>query len=140
MTPEQIQKMGGIYFDKIQNGMTAYDWESQYFSPRMADQFLRKLWKENGEDSSFVDCYFPFLEQESQERVLSVLNEKQQAYLKEISREQQELLLPLSDELMEIALLLIDREMLFFSFYFTKTPCTIWGNYKQEYLIFRKKH
>lgn len=137
MTPEELISRGGIYFDKIQKGMTEYDWESTFLSPRMAEEFLRDLWNKNGDGYSFVDCYYPFLEQESKERILSVLNQEQQAYLKKLEEKKDGLLQPLDEQLLSIAITLNDREMLFFSFYFLKEPCTIWGNYKQEYLIFR---
>lgn len=136
MTPQELVARGGIYFEKIQNGMSEYVWESQYFSPRMADRFIRELWKKNGDEDSYVDCYYPFLEQESKERILSVLQPQQQEYLKNLEEKGSELLIPLDEEILAIALELIDREMLFFTFYFLKEPCTIWGNYKQEYLIF----
>ena len=136
MTPQELVARGGIYFEKIQNGMSEYAWESEYFSPRMADRFIRELWKKNGDEGSFVDCYYPFLEQESKERILSVLQPQQQEYLKNLEEKGSELLIPLDEEILAIALELIDREMLFFTFYFVKEPCTIWGNYKQEYLIF----
>lgn len=136
MTPEELISRGGIYFDKIQNGMTEYVWESRFLSTRMAEEFLRRLWEENGRKNSFVDCYYPFLEQDSRDMVLEVLDEEQRTYLRKLEGQATELLLPLDDQLLSIAISLIDKEMLFFSFYFLKTPCTVWGNYKQEYLIF----
>jgi len=139
MTPEQLKEKGVIYFERIQQGMSLYHWESQFFSPRMAEKYLRELWIENGPEHSFVDCYYSFLEEESQEMVLSVLSPDQQEYLRNLAKSQQDLMLPLSEELLKIAITLNDTEMLFFTFYFTKTPCTIWGNYKQEYLVFTKK-
>ena len=139
MTPEQLKQKGGIYFERIQQGMSLCNWESQFFSPKMAENYLRKLWIENGPEDSFVDCYYPFLEEESQEKVLSVLTEDQQEYLRTISEGQRDLMLPMTEELLKIAVTLNDTEMLFFTFYFTKNPCTIWGNYKQEYLIFTQK-
>jgi glycerophosphoryl diester phosphodiesterase len=139
MTPKELIAQGGLYFEKIQNGMTDYQWESRFFSPQMAEEYLRKLWRENGKDNSFVDCYFPFLEEESKERVLSVLDGRQQEYLNSLTFEKGDFLTVLDEELLSIAVALIDKEMLFFSFYFTKNPCTVWGNYKQEYLIFTKK-
>ena len=45
MTPEELISRGGIYFDKIQSGMAEYEWESTFLSPRMADKYLRELWK-----------------------------------------------------------------------------------------------
>ena len=39
MTPEELIVRGGIYFDKIQNGMAECEWESTFLSPRMADKY-----------------------------------------------------------------------------------------------------
>lgn len=136
MTREELIKKGGIYFEKIQKGMTDYHWESRYFSLGKAEAFIRQLWEKNGRGSAFVDCYFPFLEEESQEMVLAALSLEQQEYLKKLTMEKEDLFLPLDDTLLSIAVTLNDKELLFFSFYFTKEPCTVWGNYKQEYVIF----
>ena len=136
MTPLELKQKGGIYFDKIQQGMSEYAWESKFLSSQMAKEYIRNLWKENGDENSFVDCYYKFLEQESKDKILNVLNEKQKQYLTRLEKEQKDLLVPLTEELLELAVNLTDSEMLFFTFYFLKMPCTIWGNYKQEYVIF----
>lgn len=136
MTPLELKQKGGIYFDKIQQGMSEYAWESKFLSSQMAKEYIRNLWKENGDENSFVDCYYKFLEQESKDKILNVLNEKQKQYLTRLEKEQKDLLVPLTEELLELAVNLTDSEMLFFTFYFLKMPCTIWGNYKQEYIVF----
>ena len=136
MTPSELKEKGGIYFDKIQQGMSAYQWESKFFSSQMAKEFIGNLWKENGNENSYVDCYYKFLEQESKERIRNVLTEEQRKYLLRLEKEQEDLLVPLTTELLDLAVDLTNKEMLFFTFYFLKNPCTIWGNYKQEYVIF----
>lgn len=136
MTPSELKEKGGIYFDKIQQGMSAYQWESKFFNSKMAKEFIRKLWNVNGDENSYVDCYYKYLEQESKERIRSVLTEEQRKYLLQMEKEQEDLLIPLTSELLDLAVDLTDKEMLFFTFYFLKNPCTIWGNYKQEYVIF----
>ena len=103
MTLEQLKEKGGIYFDRIQQGMSLYNWESKFLSPKMAEDYLRKLWIENGPEDSFVDCYYPFLEEESQEMVLSVLTKDQQEYLINLAEGKRDLLVPLSEELLKIA-------------------------------------
>lgn len=139
MTPEQLMQKGGIYFERIQQGMERCDWESRFFSRSMAEAYVRRLWIENGEENSFVDCYYSFLEEESREKVLSVLTQEQRDYLRQTAQDSSEWILPLTEELLKIAVTLNDTEMLFFTFYFTKNPCTIWGNYKQEYILFTPK-
>ncbi len=139
MTPEKLKEQGGIYFERIQQGMSMYNWESLFFSAEKAEHYLRELWVKNGEGYAFVDCYFPFLDEDSQEKVLEVLSKEQQLYLRNLAEQRPDLMLPLDENLLQIAVKLTDMEMLFFSFYFTKYPCTIWGNYKQNYLVFTEK-
>lgn len=134
MTPQQLIEKGGLYFERITQGMEQYHWESRYLSAGMAKQFLMDLWQKNGD--AYVECYYPFLERESQKKVLSVLSGEQQDYLEALVTGGGELIQPLNEQFLDIAVSLNDKEMLFFTFYFTKNPCTVWGNYKQEYLIF----
>ena len=136
MTKEALLAKGGIYFEKIQNGMAEYTWESRYLSSRSAEKYIRQLWEKNGPENSFVDCYYPFLEKESQEMVLEMLSPRQQEYLKKLDMKADDVAIPLDEEILSIATILNDRELLFFTFYFTGELCTIWGNYKQEYVIF----
>lgn len=136
MTPQELTARGGLYFERITQGMERCHWESRYLSPVMAKQFLMGLWQENGNTDAYVECYYPYLERESQEKVLSVLTQEQQAYMEELAAKEDGLIHRLDEKLLDIAISLNDKEMLFFTFYFTGKPCTVWGNYKQEYIIF----
>lgn len=139
MTAEELKKRGGLYFEKIQEGWAACDWEQMYLSPRMARDFLVRLREENGPENSFVDCYYPYLEEESKEKVRQALTAEEAAYLDALPAVKEELIFPLDDMLLAIATKLNDRELLFFTFYFTRDPLTMWGNYKQEYICFRPR-
>ena len=94
---------GGIYFEKIQNGMAEYTWESRYLSSRSAEKYIRQLWEKNGPENSFVDCYYPFLEKESQEMVLEMLSPRQQEYLKKLDMKADDVAIPLDEEILSIA-------------------------------------
>ena len=59
MTKEALLAKGGIYFEKIQNGMAEYTWESRYLSSRSAEKYIRQLWEKNGPENSFI-FYFLF--------------------------------------------------------------------------------
>ena len=87
MTAEELKKRGGLYFEKIQEGWAACDWEQMYLSPRMARDFLVRLREENGPENSFVDCYYPYLEEESKEKVRQALTAEEAAYLDALQAE-----------------------------------------------------
>lgn len=139
MDKQELLNKGAIYFERITQGFYDYHGESLYLGQKEAAEYLRRLREENGAENSFVDFYFAYLEEESRERVLSVLNEEEQNVLQSYLQEERGLFLPLTEDLLEILTKLNDLEMLFSTFYFTKFPCTIWGNYKQEYIKFTKK-
>lgn len=139
MTAEELKKQGGLYMETIQEGWNTCDWEQRYLSPRMARQFLMDLREKNGADHSFADCYYPYLEEESKEKVRQALTREEAAYLDGLPAAKDNLIFPLDDMLLEIGTKLNDRELLFFTFYFTGDPLTVWGNYKQEYICFRPR-
>lgn len=119
--------------------MSLYQWESRYLSQPMAENYLRELMEQNGEGNAFVDVYYPYLEEESKQQVREVLDPEDGAYLDSLTDSGEGVIVPLNERLLRIATILNEKEMLFFTFYFTGIPCTIWGNYKQEYLCFREK-
>lgn len=139
MTAEELKQQGGLYFEKIQEGLNTCHWEQMYLSPRMARSFLGELREKNGPEHSFADCYYPYLEEESKEKVRQALTEEEAAYLDALPAAAENLIFPLDDMLLAIGTKLNDRELLFFTFYFTGDPVTVWGNYKQEYICFRPK-
>ena len=112
MTAEELKKRGGLYFEKIQEGWAACDWEQMYLSPRMARDFLVRLREENGPENSFVDCYYPYLEEESKEKVRQALTAEEAAYLDALPAVKEELIFSLDDMLLAIATKLNDRELL----------------------------
>lgn len=139
MTAEELKKQGGLYFENIQEGWNTCDWEQMYLSPKMARSFLLELREKNGPENSFADCYYPYLEEESREKVRQALTSEEAAYLDGLPAAKENLIFPLDDMMLAIGTKLNDRELLFFTFYFTGDPLTVWGNYKQEYICFRPK-
>lgn len=136
MTLEELKKLGGLYVERVTDGFAQYDSRITHMGEREAAAYMRRLREENGADGAFVDFYYHFLDDDAKQRVLSVLDGEQQAYVRGMDSDSRDLIYPLSDELIDIAARLNDREMLFCTVYFTRTPCTLWGNYKQEYVIF----
>ena len=139
MTAEELKKKGGLYFERIQEGWAKYDWEKRYMSQSMAVTYFRELMEKNGPENSFVDCYYHFLEEDSRKKIREALSSREAEYLDRLSETAEDLIFPLDEELLEIGTKLNEKEMLFFTFYFTRFPCTVWGNYKQEYICFRER-
>ncbi len=138
MTPEELQDKGALYVERVMDGFERYSSEIVHMGEREAAAYMRRLKEENGADGSYLDFYYHFLDEDAKQRVLSVLDEAQQEYIRKMDGGE-ELIFPLTEELIDIAARLNDREMLFCTVYFTKVPCTLWGNYKQEYVIFTQK-
>lgn len=138
MTPEELQKKGALYVERVMDGFERYASKVVHMGEREAAAYMRRLKEENGADGAYLDFYYHFLDDDAKQRVLSVLNEEQQEYIRGLDGGG-ELIYPLTEELIDIAARLNDQEMLFCTVYFTKEPCTLWGNYKQEYVIFTQK-
>lgn len=140
LTIDQLKAAGAIYLEHIQNGFEHYDYKIIRWNQEEALEHIRKLWLLNGPEHSFTDFYYYRLENEAKKKVDSVLNEQEMKYLKGISCSWEEIIFPLDEVLLNIIVNLNYSEMLFSTLYFTKEPCTLWGNYNGEYVIFQPKY
>ena len=70
------------------------------------------------------------------ERVKRALSEDEVKIIEDLNLGKEEIFLRLNNEILEILLKLTAKEILFSTFYFTKSKCTIWGNYNMKYPIF----
>lgn len=136
LTVEQLKAAGAIYLDHIQEGFEYYTYQVVKWNQIEALDQIRNLWLLNGPEHSFVDFYYYRLKHEATKKVDSLLNEEELQYLKDISCPWEEIIFPLNEILLNIIVKLNDSEMLFSTLYFTKEPCTLWGNYHGEYVIF----
>lgn len=139
MTEKGICEAGGIYFANITEGLEDYDYEILQMKAGEAEVFLNSLLDENGENRAYADFYYGKLEAESQARVDEMLDEAVCGYLHDLKAKTEELFVPLTRELLSLFVQLNEQEVLFSSFYFLKYPCTIWGNYNKQYVVFRNK-
>lgn len=138
MNTNQLKNAGAIFFENIQYGFDHYDFEILKLDKEEAYEKIKKLWILNGDDCSFADFYYFKIDNEARKKVNDVLDEQEKQYLKNMVGTE-DIIFQLDDMLLKVLIKLNDLEMLFSSFYFTKEPCTLWGNYNQEYVIFRKK-
>lgn len=139
MRAEELVKKGAIYFEKIQSGLSEYRSESLYLNEAQAYERLKKEWEQRGRDNCFVDFYYFYLEEESKIIVREHLTGEERAYLDAmtVSKDEQDVIFPMDDILLGIVTKLNAREVLFSTIYFLEQPSTWWGNYKEEYIVFR---
>lgn len=137
---EELTDKGAIYIERIQRGMSQYRWESVHLSEAQAYGRLKAEWERCGKDSCFVDFYYFYLEEESKRIVRENLTEDEKKYLDAmpVTGDEEDVIFPADDMLLRIAVKLNAREVLFSTIYFIGEPSTWWGNYKEEYLVFRK--
>lgn len=157
MTILELKERGAIYIPNIKEGFSHYRYETLRMDAQEAGDFFRKLWKENGNGNAFVDFYYFRLGEVSKQKVDSMLTEAEREYLHTLSEKREYLqtrqtereysnnlredsenfIFTLEDTLLDIIVKLNAGEMLFSTFYFTKEKSTWWGNYNQEYIVFR---
>ncbi|WP_313128645.1 hypothetical protein [Anaerocolumna sp.] len=137
LTIEQLKEAGAIYLEHIQEGFEYYNYKVVSWNQEETCEHIRKLWLLNGPEHSFADFYYYRLDNEAKKKVNSILNEEEINYIKAISFSWEEIIFPLDEILINIIIKLNNTEMLFSTFYFTKEPCTLWGNYHGEYIVFQ---
>lgn len=132
-------KENAIYFSNIKQGFHSYDNEIVWMGEKEAFDFFRRKWKEAKEESVYADFYYSRLEERSKEIVDQVLSEEEQQYVRGLA---DQIIYPLDEKLLKIITRLNARKILFSTIYFTgeaRERSTWWGNYNQEYIVFREK-
>lgn len=141
ITVDQLKEAGAIYFEKIQTGLDEYDFHVVKLNEEEAYETLKGLWMYNGDENTFVDFYYYQLDSEGKKKADSILFSREVQYLNvNAPTDKSQFIFHLDEMLLGIIIKLNYTEMLFSTFYFTKDPpCTMWGNYGHEYVMFRNK-
>lgn len=136
---KELLLKGGIYFTNISDGFDKYHHEVLTLSEEEAFDFVSELMETNGKDHSYADFYYGRLNEESKEKVKSILTKEEIQYINTMDFSNDEIIFNLDERLIRILVKLNAKEMLFSTFYFTKDPCTLWGNYNSEYVLFKNR-
>jgi len=101
-------------------------------------RFMEKTFELNGEDNSYVDFYFSKLVESEKKCLFALLNNEDKELLKKHIKEVKDetIFFRLSKASLAFITRLSTREIFFCTFYFTKLPCTIWGNYNMKFPVF----
>ncbi|WP_303860211.1 hypothetical protein [Alkalibaculum bacchi] len=126
-----------IYFNNIQCGFDDYHYMTLHGSEFCYNHFLKKALHLNGSDHVYVDFYYGRLKQEEKENLQSFLTQEDLQVLDFIDYDNG-IYFYLTEEILPFLIKITAQEMLFNTFYFTKIPCTLWGNYQLKFPIFFK--
>lgn len=138
MIVEELKEKGAIYIPNIEDGFLYYSHYLMEGSSEEITHQLEELIKENGYEHSYVDFYYGRLTEEERKRVEAVLSKEELEFLNNLNTADS-IYFPLSDSLFKLTLKLSLSELLFSTYYFCKTPCTVWGNYNHVFPVFYEK-
>lgn len=134
---------GMIYFENIKYGLDHYNNETVVVNETEAFEFFAKKLEEAEEGSVFADFYYGVLEDSARQIIDAELTEEEKIYVAHlISEDSKEIIYPLDNMLLQIIVKLNARATLFSTIYFTGEAAkrsTWWGNYNEEYIVFREK-
>lgn len=135
---DELKKKNIIYINNIMDGFHKYPNSTIEGTEEEVNNLVRNIVKLNGLENSYADFYYGRLDNEAKDKVKERLNKKEIEFIESLNLDKDNIYLRLNIELLQILLKLTSNEILFSSFYFTKYPCTVWGNYGNKYPIFFK--
>ncbi|ERK31139.1 hypothetical protein [Clostridium intestinale] len=135
---EEFKKLNSIYLDNILDGFNNYPNITIEGTEEDVNNAIKSLVDANGFENSYGDFYYGRIDEEAKNKVKASLKEEEIALIQSLELVREDIFLRLTPELLEILLKLTAKEVLFSTFYFTKYPCLIWGNYGRKYPVFFK--
>lgn len=131
-----LKEKQAILIDQVLDGFRAYPHVLVQGKAASLQQFLFACLEFNGEEQSFADCYYGQLKKSEQQRFVEGLSDMEKGILSRFAWEEGAVFYPLTKENLPLLSDITARGWLFSTFYFTRYPCTIWGNYDGVYPIF----
>lgn len=138
MTEDNLKNKGAILIPTVEYGFENYDYYYIEGSSLEISQKVKELVLENGYEHSYVDFYYGRLKEEEKQILDTHLTKEEIECIKTLDTKSC-IYFPLDEKLLELTLKLSLSELLFSTYYFCKTPCTVWGNYNHVFPVFCKK-
>ena len=138
ITLEEFKMLNSIYLDNILDGFNNYPNITIEGTEEDVNNAIKSLVHANGFENSYGDFYYGRIDEEAKIRVKASLSEDEIVLIDSLKLTKDDLFIRLTPRLLEILLKLTAKEILFSSFYFTKYPCLVWGNYGRKYPVFFK--
>lgn len=135
---EKFKSKVSIRFNNIEEGFNRYENKILTGKEEAMEKFLYEAIKLNGTENSFVDFYYENLDEESKKRVFEMLGEEGRRLLTKFieGSKSKEVYYNITLESVPLICELNFKEILFSTFYFTRIPLTIWGNYEKRFPCF----
>ena len=127
-----------IRFNSINDGFNNYNNKTIEGTEVAFISFLQEAFELNGAENSYVDFYYNVLNDEDKKKLKELINDEDKILLEKFEKNYHEknIYFKLTKESIPFITRLSTREILFSTIYFTKYPCTIWGNYNKSFPIF----
>ncbi|MBU9724528.1 hypothetical protein [Diplocloster modestus] len=137
--PERVlKKKGALLFSEIEEGFSRYEHVILERTEPEYRHMLDVMLQINGREEAYCDFYYGRLSREEQRGFRRSLSEEQLAMLMNFYFQKDEVYYPLTRSMIRFLSDITAREVLFSTFYFTRYPCTVWGNYGLRYPVFFK--
>lgn len=141
ISEEKFKSEVNICFNNINEGFLNFKskiLEEENYLDGNFTGFILECFKSNGIENSYVDFYYYNLSVEDRESLRKLLGKDEKEFLdKHIENlDKSTVYFKLTEEFIEFLTNISLNEILFSTFYFTKIPCTIWGNYNKRFPMF----
>lgn len=143
ISEDRLAHEQAVLIPNIQTGLSEYPHVLLQKTPEEFLELLRQMISLNGAGRSYADFYWGRLSEEERGRVTSSFPQSKKALWMDLTASMEigveDLYFSLEDDEFLLMLhYLTSEEILFSSFYFTRFPCTVWGNYNLSWpFIFR---
>ena len=135
ISPDTLQAQGGIYFDKVLQGVQNYSNTVCKWTADEVIDMVENMWKEKRYKAYYVDCYYFRLDPSEKEKANACLTQEELDYL--MLRQDTGLIFPLDHMLLRISAKWNQESLLFSTYYFVgEHPQTWWGDYRMQYIVF----
>lgn len=132
---EAFADTSAILIKNVEEGFADYEYLVLQGELEAFDQFLAQTMVLNGTADSYADFYYARLDENQKEHFHNALSEINRSFLIK-GTWTEGIYYPLDDKLMRFLLEITAKELLFSTFYFTRYPCTVWGNYGLRFPVF----
>lgn len=137
----EFEENVSIRFNNINDGFNNFFNKTIEGNEEALISFMEEAFMLNGEDNSYVDFYYNVLEEQDKKRLKELISHEDNILLEEFESNYTEknIYFRLTKRSIPFVVRLSAAEALFSTIYFTKYPCTIWGNYNKRFPIFCKE-
>lgn len=135
VSEEEMKRRKAILIKNVEDGFREYSSVILKGDKNSMQSFLEKCLREN-EKEAFADFYYPVLSPEHKEAFLKGLDEDGRKILSAFECSSGQVFYPLMEDNLSFLAEMTAKNWLFSSFFFTRYPAVVWGNYNLEYPLF----